>query len=523
MDNIITDIINKIDKKITYYESQNVDYKKYERIILDKFLPFDEFLNSNDDEKFINLIYFCVIKNEKYNDLSRLVDIKKNFKNYSLYIITEYIDTYMNESYSDPEEKIKECLNSYGMYNPLDEEENYEDITNNIVKFYEVLSYIDRSDLILLNIFLSIYDILEKTSLTTMKNTVNCFYEDLNNSGIKENINRINILFDDILKKKNEYTNEIKKLNKIYTGQIKKLRVLKKNILLSLNKEEITNIDEMIELAGEDFKIDIVNYINLKNSKYNKKIEEKYIDFKKNSISNYIDLFRKYSIEFASYSCNDQKYIMMLGIDSVKFVFNFLKKIDFNINKSVIKIMYNTNRNIIENIEEYVKKGFITYNYIKNNIEIIFDNEMSSESFYGKFIQNMNILLKNKINIKNLDEDGMNFYKEDPELIEKNIKMLNKTNININTRILRNYNFLGKKNLMLFIKCLLNEGVDINNNIYLLNSDFNIIKRIHICKKINADIYEDKMIKKDILNKDLFFIPDSKIDEYVNEKTLVLN
>ena len=155
----------------------------------------------------------------------------------------------------------------------------------------------------------------------------------------------------------------------------------------------------------------------------------------------------------------------MLGIDSVKFVFNFLKKIDFNINKSVIKIMYNTNRNIIENIEEYVKKGFITYNYIKNNIEIIFDNEMSSESFYGKFIQNMNILLKNKINIKNLDEDGMNFYKEDPELIEKNIKMLNKTNININTRILRNYNFLGKKNLMLFIKCLLNEGVDINNNI----------------------------------------------------------
>ena len=41
---------------------------------------------------------------------------------------------------------------------------------------------------------------------------------------------------------------------------------MKKNILLSLNKEEITNIDEMIELAGEDFKIDIVNYINLKNS-----------------------------------------------------------------------------------------------------------------------------------------------------------------------------------------------------------------------------------------------------------------
>ena len=29
--------------------------------------------------------------------------------------------------------------------------------------------------------------------------------------------------------------------------------------------------------------------------------------------------------------------------------------------------------------------------------------------------------------------------------------------------------------------------------------------------------------KNDILKKDLFFVPDSKIDEYVNERTLVLN
>ena len=41
---------------------------------------------------------------------------------------------------------------------------------------------------------------------------------------------------------------------------------------------------------------------------------------------------------------------------------------------------------------------------------------------------------------------------------------------------------------------------------------------------LGISIYdENNKIKKDILNKDLFFVPDSKIDEYVNERTLVLN
>ena len=59
-----------------------------------------------------------------------------------------------------------------------------------------------------------------------------------------------------------------------------------------------------------------------------------------------------------------------------------------------------------------------------------------------------------------------------------------------------------------------------NENIELLNSDLNVIKRIKICKNIGLDIYDENGIKKVILNQRLFFIPDSKLDDYISKKTL---
>ena len=89
---------------------------------------------------------------------------------------------------------------------------------------------------------------------------------------------------------------------------------------------------------------------------------------------------------------------------------------------------------------------------------------------------------------------------------------------------LKNYNFLCEEDLKSKINSLKELGVSINSNIEVLNSDINIIKRIKLCNSLGISIYdENNKIKKDILNKDLFFVPDSKIDEYVNERTLVLN
>ena len=115
-------------------------------------------------------------------------------------------------------------------------------------------------------------------------------------------------------------------------------------------------------------------------------------------------------------------------------------------------------------------------------------------------------------------------FSQTTKLIEDNLSTIEESKLNIKTRNLKNYNFLGEEDLKSKINSLKELGVSINSNIEVLNSDINIIKRIKLCNSLGISIYdENNKIKKDILNKDLFFVPDSKIDEYVNERTLVLN
>ena len=137
-------------------------------------------------------------------------------------------------------------------------------------------------------------------------------------------------------------------------------------------------------------------------------------------------------------------------------------------------------------------------------------------------LRNMKILIDKNINIKDLEIDGMYFYIADSNLVQDNIQILEKYKINIKARNIKNYNFLTKENLEDYILSLKDMDIDINNNLYILNCDYNIIKRIKVCKSIGVDIYENNRIKSDILDKKLFFIPDSKIDKYVSDKILIL-
>ena len=134
----------------------------------------------------------------------------------------------------------------------------------------------------------------------------------------------------------------------------------------------------------------------------------------------------------------------------------------------------------------------------------------------------MKILIDKNINIKDLEIDGMYFYIADSNLVQDNIQILEKYKINIKARNIKNYNFLTKENLEDYILSLKDIDIDLNNNLYILNCDYNIIKRIKVCKSIGVDIYENNRIKSDILDKKLFFIPDSKIDKYVSDKILIL-
>ena len=254
------------------------------------------------------------------------------------------------------------------------------------------------------------------------------------------------------------------------------------------------------------------------------KLERKYLNLKKNSISKFINIFGKNNIDFMLFNDAEKKIIMSRGYDFVERIINFLNKIGYEFKNEILLIIAGTNNDILSSIEEFIKKDYINSEFVRNNINVLLPSNDLDEVSYNLLTRNMNLLLDKGINIKGLDSDGMDFYVSSTELIEDNLSVIEESKVNIKTRNLKNYNFLGEEDLKGKINNLKELGISINSNIEVLNSDINIIKRIKLCNSLGISIYdENNKIKKDILNKDLFFVPDSKIDEYVNEKTLVLN
>lgn len=384
-----------------------------------------------------------------------------------------------------------------------------EETIENILKLFKFLSYSEKEDL---DVIFNLMDVIDHL------NELTWVYNE--NLSIKQKMlllsENTQDFFNKISLKKESLKKENKKINKQNTSEITKLSKLKREILNNINKNEITNIDIILSLCDDELKKDILLYIKSKNQLYYESLEKQYNDLRKNSISSFINIFGQNNVNFLSYSENEQKEIILYGYDYIEKIFDFLNKIELSFDKNVISIIKRTNIDIINQYKKFLQDGYISSNFIRENISILFPLE------YQKLLRNMKILIDKNINIKDLEIDGMYFYIADSNLVQDNIQILEKYKINIKARNIKNYNFLTKENLEDYILSLKDMDIDINNNLYILNCDYNIIKRIKVCKSIGVDIYENNRIKSDILDKKLFFIPDSKIDKYVSDKILIL-
>lgn len=506
------DFIFKIKRKIMNYESKMNSYKKSELEYLDKIPSIYDHKNSLEEFKKIDLLYAGIILNGQYENFELISDLpeeliesinKFDFDNFESIYFTDDVDL---------KDKINDFSKKYS-----------NESVDNIKKVCKMLKLINEDD------FMTISDFFKCINFAIGMKKIYAA-GDYSDEALKEErnlileINDVPEFFNRIDEIKKEIIQENKKMNKLYSDRVSKLNKLINKLEKNTNEEEITNIDELLEYAGEDFKHDILVYIKENNKSCNEKLERKYLNLKKNSISKFINIFGKNNIDFLSFNEAEKKIIMSRGFDLVERIVNFLNKIGYEFKNEILLIIAGTNNDILSNIEEFIKNDYINYEFVRNNINVLLPSNDIDEVSYNLLTRNMNLLLDKGINIKGLDSDGMNFYVSSTKLVEDNLSIIEESKLNIKTRNLKNYNFLGEEDLMSKINGLKELGVNINNNIDVLNSDKNIIKRIKLCNSLGISIYdENNKIKKDILNKDLFFVPDSKIDEYVNEKTLVLN
>ena len=131
----------------------------------------------------------------------------------------------------------------------------------------------------------------------------------------------------------------------------------------------------------------------------------------------------------------------------------------------ILLIIAGTNNDILSGIEEFIKKDYINSEFVRNNINVLLPSNDLDEVSYNLLTRNMNLLLDKGINIKGLDSDGMDFYVSSTELIEDNLSVIEESKVNIKTRNLKNYNFLGEEDLKGKINNLKELGISINSNI----------------------------------------------------------
>ena len=502
------DLINRIDEKIKDYETKLDLYKPFERKMLDNISSLDYILKQQTIS-FLDLALASVIINEKYDDVEELYNFSNELKVTVDMLSVEDLQIWIGElKKSDNIDLIEKVTNLFFDLDEYDLDKKEETIEN-ILKLFKFLSYSEKEDL---DVIFNLMDVIDHL------NELTWVYNE--NLSIKQKMlllsENTQDFFNKISLKKESLKKENKKINKQNTSEITKLSKLKREILNNINKNEITNIDIILSLCDDELKKDILLYIKSKNQLYYESLEKQYNDLRKNSISSFINIFGQNNVNFLSYSENEQKEIILYGYDYIEKIFDFLNKIELSFDKNVISIIKRTNIDIINQYKKFLQDGYISSNFIRENISILFSLE------YQKLLRNMKILIDKNINIKDLEIDGMYFYIADSNLVQDNIQILEKYKINIKARNIKNYNFLTKENLEDYILSLKDIDIDINNNLYILNCDYNIIKRIKVCKSIGVDIYENNRIKSDILDKKLFFIPDSKIDKYVSDKILIL-
>lgn len=518
--NKLEEIINKIDFKIRNLESMDNEYKPRERKILEEICKNNSFLtiNTSMNFKISELLLCAVIVGEKYDDLDDMIETINNIQpeidNMSSDLLMKIISCYF---YSKKEISSDKILKKIYKRLKINFYEDFEKITNCAnEKILEVLPMIkiieeEKNEILELNdILLNRLDVDR-----SFKDHINSTY---NMSLIKEDLIEINKYFVLIESENNKRRKEkIKKINKYNS--------LKNILELTKNVKEITNVDEIVKLIEDEALIEeVLRYITDKNKEYYKELEREYIIIKQNSVVNYIKIFADKNINFNSYTIEEQKLLLKVSIETIERIFEFLEKIGFEIKKDVIKIILGTNIDIISNVDNYIKNGFLTNNFVKNNINIILSNSLTSEcALYEILINNINILLKYGINIIGLEEDSLKIFISNSDKIIENLGIIDSHKINIKTRNLKNYNFLLDNDLEEKIEGFNELGMRIEDNLSLLNSDINLIKRIKICKCINLDIYENSQIRKEILDGNLFFIPDSKLDEYIDSGILSLS
>lgn len=269
------------------------------------------------------------------------------------------------------------------------------------------------------------------------------------------------------------------------------------------NGQEITSIpSKVMQLDDEELKKQILEKVYNNNMSIYTQIEKKYNDLSSNSYNRYSLLLGQYGIDISKYNID-----ITNDINSVKKMLKLISSLDIKNPHKIVEIINTSKLEIVESINNLVKKGYIDNEYVNNNINIFSDS-------YATLISNIEEFKKEGLSLSSISKLKDSLC-EDSDTIQRNIAVLKEYGLFSSLGDCSSASFLNIEQLEQKIDKLLELGMEqlLKDDLSLLNYENSLYDKILLAYKLNIPI-EDTNSLHNILSSP-FVVSDDDIDTYL--------
>ncbi len=315
-------------------------------------------------------------------------------------------------------------------------------------------------------------------------------------------------LFKDMAKIRNFVNEEDKKERQFVKNNNKEIFNINAALALldnELEKEEITNAKEIVsKIKDLELKYAILELISAHNQEYYEVLNQEYEHLSKNNKVKYQALLNDYGITNGSHQI---ERIMNNSLEDVEAILKIITKFGLT-TEQTLRILRNSNLIIVSQIKEYLERGYLSVEFIVNNIDIFYKNSTKYQDY------NRSLEILNGYNIN----PSIFFYSikilfGNTELLKKNLDILNEYYLLNSLKTTSDYSFLEDEELVLKIDKLIELGYEnyLEEDLNLLNSDK--LLRLEALKSFEVEITSKEELDKVLTKR--FYIDDEELIDYI--------
>lgn len=267
--------------------------------------------------------------------------------------------------------------------------------------------------------------------------------------------------------------------------------------------QEITSIpSKVMQLDDEELKKQILEKVYNNNMSIYTQIEKKYNDLSSNSYNRYSLLLGQYGIDISKYNID-----ITNDINIVKKMLKLISSLDIKNPYKIVEIINTSKLEIVESINNLVKKGYIDNEYVNNNINIF-------SGSYTALISNIEEFKKEGLSLSSISKLKDSLC-EDSDTIQRSIAVLKEYGLFSSLGDCSSSSFLNNEQLEQKIDKLLELGMEqfLKEDLSLLNYEDSVYDKILLAYKLNI-LIEDTNSLHNILSTP-FIVSDDDIDTYL--------